>query len=49
MSDYMSPEAEFLYIIRTKVLRIFLLAIHSHLYLLIYLPPIEQKWFETDL
>ncbi len=27
-----SPEAEFLYVIGTKVLRVFLLAIHSHLY-----------------
>ncbi len=33
-----------------KVLRVFLLAIHSHLYLQIVLhSPLEQKWFETGL
>jgi hypothetical protein len=43
-----SPEDEFLNVIGTKVIRVFLLAIHSHLYLRI-LPPLEQKWFETGL
>jgi len=36
--------------IGTKVLRVFLLAIHSHLserILLTPLPPLEQKWLET--
>ncbi len=36
------PEAKFLDIIGTKVLRVFLLAIHSHLYY-IYLPPPPSK------
>jgi hypothetical protein len=42
------PEDEFWDIIGPKV---FLLAIHSHLYLRILLPPppLEQKWFETGL
>ncbi len=35
----MNPEAEFLDVIGTKVLRVFLLAIHSQLYQLILLPP----------
>ncbi len=30
--DQNHPEAEFLDVIRTKVLKVFLLAIHSHLY-----------------
>jgi hypothetical protein len=30
--DYPRPEAEFLDEIQTKVLRVFILAIHSHLY-----------------
>ncbi len=37
-------------VIGTRVLRVFLLAIHSHLYQRILLPPPpppEQKWFET--
>ncbi len=42
-------EAEFLDVIRTKVLRVFLLAIHSHLYKRILLPPSLCKnglnWF----
>ncbi len=33
------PETEFSDVIGTKVLRVFLLAIHSHLYLQILLPP----------
>jgi hypothetical protein len=41
------PEAEFLDIIGTKVLRVFLLAIHCHLYSRILPSPLEQKWFET--
>jgi hypothetical protein len=45
--------AEFLDVIGTEVLRVFLLAIliiHSHLYLWILLPsPFEQKYFETGL
>jgi hypothetical protein len=36
------PEAKFLDAIWTKVLKVFLLAIHSHLYF-------EQKWFETGV
>jgi hypothetical protein len=32
-------EAEFLAVIGTKVIRVFLLAIHSHFYLCIYSPP----------
>jgi hypothetical protein len=44
------PEAEFLDVIGTKVLKVFLLAIHSHLHKRILLPsPPEQKWFETGL
>jgi hypothetical protein len=40
------PEAEFLDIIGIKCSSVFLLAIHSHLYQRILLPPpIEQKWF----
>ncbi len=44
-----TSEAEFLHVIGTKVLRVVLLAIHSHLYLRIMLPPplLEQQWFET--
>ncbi len=46
-------EAEFLDVIGTKVFRVFLLAIHSHLYQRILLPPphnpLEQKWFESSL
>jgi hypothetical protein len=44
-------EAEFLDVVGIKVLRVFLLAIHSHLYSQISLPPppLEQKWFETGL
>ncbi len=34
-----SPEAEFLGVIGTKVLRVFLLAIHSHLYYVLNPPP----------
>jgi hypothetical protein len=34
-----NPEAEFLDVIGTKVLRVFLLTIHSQLYQLILLPP----------
>jgi hypothetical protein len=46
------PEAEFLSVIGTKVLKVFLLAIHSYLYLRIFLPPpppfnLGQMWFET--
>ncbi len=43
-SRYPDPEAEFLNVIGTKVLRVFLLAIHSP-------PPpsFELKWFETAL
>ncbi len=45
-----SPEAELLDVIVTKVLRVFLLAIHFHLYSRILLPPsLGQKWFETGL
>jgi hypothetical protein len=36
-----STEAEFLNVIGTKVLRVFLLAIHSHLYYGFYIPPLE--------
>ncbi len=43
------PEAEFLDVTGTKVLRVFLLAIHSHLYKRILLRPISAKLFETDL
>ncbi len=44
-------EAEFLDVIGTKVLRVFLPEIHSHLYKKIFPPPPppEQKWFETGL
>ncbi len=42
------PEAEFLDVIGTKILRIFLLAIHSHLYYGFYSAPLEQKWFIVD-
>jgi hypothetical protein len=39
-------EAEFLDVIGKKVLRVFLLAIHSHLYYLYFPPsPLEQNWF----
>jgi hypothetical protein len=31
-NNFFCPEAEFLNVIGTKVLRVFLLAIHSHLY-----------------
>ena len=45
-----STEAEFSDVIGTKVLRVFLIAIHSHLYYGFYPPPLlEQKWFETGL
>jgi hypothetical protein len=37
-------EAEFLNVIGTKVLIVFLLAIHMH-----PPPPFEQKWFDTGL
>jgi hypothetical protein len=37
-----STEAEFLDVIGTKVLRVFLLAIHSHLFT-IFFAPLEQK------
>jgi hypothetical protein len=37
---YPLPEAEFLDVIGTKVLRNFLLVIHNQL------PPLEQKWLE---
>jgi hypothetical protein len=37
------------YIIGTKILRVFFLAIHSHLYKRIPPAPLEQKWFETGL
>jgi hypothetical protein len=42
-------EAEFLDVIRTKVLRDFLLAILSHIFqrILLPTPPTEQKWFDT--
>ncbi len=44
------PEAEFLYVIGTKVLRVFLLAIHSHLTKGFYSPPpLEKNWFKTNL
>jgi hypothetical protein len=43
-------ETEFFEIIRTKVFRVFLLAIQSHLYWWNLLhPPFEKKWFETSL
>jgi hypothetical protein len=42
-------EAEFLDVIGTKVLRVFLLAIHSHLYQRIPPPPPEEKWVDTGL
>jgi hypothetical protein len=45
-----NPEAAFLDVIGAKVLRVFLRAIHNHLYYRILLhPPPEQKWFETVL
>jgi hypothetical protein len=45
-----ASEAEFLDVIGIKVFRVFLLAIHSHLYKWIYSPSSrEQKWFETGL
>jgi hypothetical protein len=46
-----SPEAEFMDVIETKDLRLFLFANHSHLYQRILLPPhpLKQKWFETGL
>jgi hypothetical protein len=41
-------EVEFLDVIGTKVLRVFLFAFDSYLYLRFLLPtPPEQKWFET--
>jgi hypothetical protein len=44
----LKPEAEFLEVTGTKVLRVFLLAIHP--LLTIFTPsPLEQKWFETGL
>jgi hypothetical protein len=44
-----SPGAEFLDVIGPKVLRVFLLALHSHLYTTeVYSPP-EPKWIETCL
>ncbi len=46
------PEAEFLDVIGTKVLEVFLLAIHSHLYTNRYYSPpspIEQNWFKNGL
>jgi hypothetical protein len=45
-------EVKFLDVIGTKVLRVFLLAIDSHLYQRVYPtpPPLpQQKWFETGL
>jgi hypothetical protein len=42
--------AEFLDIIGTKVLRVFLLAIHSHPYTNGFYPPpplFKQRWFKT--
>ncbi len=43
-------EAEFFDLVGTTVLRVFLLAIHSHLYKRILPPlPFEQKWFESGL
>jgi hypothetical protein len=47
-------EAEFLDVIGTKILRVFLHAIHSHLYKRILHPhpppaPREQKWLEIGL
>ncbi len=43
-------EAEFLDVFRTKVLRVFLLAIHSNLYQrILLLPPLEQRWYESVL
>jgi hypothetical protein len=40
-------ETEFLDEIQTKGLRVFLLAVHSHLYCGFYSTlPLEQKWFE---
>jgi hypothetical protein len=46
-SNKKHPEAEFLNVIGTKAWKDFLLAIHSHLYERILLPPscFEQKWF----
>ncbi len=41
-----TTEAGFLNVIGTKVLRVFLLAINSHLYYGFYF---ELKWFETGL
>jgi len=41
------PEAEFLDVFATKVLRFFLFALKIHRYKRILLPPpLEQKWFE---
>ncbi len=47
--EAVSPEAEFLDVIGTKFLRVFLLAIHSHLYQRILPPHPTQKLFETGL
>ncbi len=49
---YIAPQDEFLDVIGTKVLRVFLLAIHSHHYNWILLPSLPLsyiKWFETGL
>jgi hypothetical protein len=43
------PAAKFLDAIGTKVIRVFLLAVHCHLYERIYSPHPEQKGFETGL
>jgi hypothetical protein len=41
-------EAEFLDVIGTKVLKVFLLAFHSHLYFTTPPPPpLERNWFDT--
>jgi hypothetical protein len=52
LASPLKPETEFLNVIGTKVLRVFLLAIHSHVYpppppAPPRPPPLEQKWVET--
>jgi hypothetical protein len=47
-SFFIFSKAEFLDVIGTQVLRVFLLVIHSHLYYGIPPPP-RAKWFETVL
>ncbi len=47
-SSGIESESKFLDVIGTKVLRVFLLAIHLYLRILLPLSPLlEQKWFET--